>query len=289
MHRKIRMAVIGLLVALLILVGCDNGTAELLSVTPNTIQTGSGPVVLHLMGKNFANPVSVVWTGKQVGQLVTTLVSSQQLVATVPANFVTTAGVASVMALQGGTNQTATQPLTITIGNVAPTLTGMAPMHIIVGAPSFTLTVTGTNFNSTSVIDWGTTALPTTFVSATSLTASVPQSLYTSAGTVKITVVNSGSGGGTSAQLTFTIVAPLAITTATLPGGSIGSPYTATLAASGGVVPYTWSILSGTLPAGLTLNGSTGVISGTPTASGSSSFTVQCTDSTGALARRVIQ
>ena len=284
-----RRMTVGLLVVLLILLGCDNGTAELLAVVPNTIPAGSGNVLLHLTGKNFTNPVSVVWTGKQVGQLVTTLVNSQQLTALVPAAFVATSGVASIMALQGGTNQTATQPLTITIGNVAPTLTGMAPMHIIVGAPSFTLTVTGTNFNSTSVVNWGATALTTTFVSATSLTAQVPQTLYAAAGTAKVTVVNGGTGGGTSAQMTFTIVAPLAITTASLPGGSIGSPYTTTLAATGGVVPYSWSILSGSLPAGLALNGSTGVISGTPTAAGSASFTVQCTDSTGALARRVIQ
>src|SRR5580704_2627574 len=56
----------------------------------------------------------------------------------------------------------------------------------------------------------------------------------------------------------------LAVTTSSLPNGQLGVAYSATLAATGGTTPYTWSTTS-TLPAGLTL-ASTGVISGTPTA-----------------------
>jgi len=51
-----------------------------------------------------------------------------------------------------------------------------------------------------------------------------------------------------------------------------------TLTATGGTTPYTWSLSAGTLPAGLTLASSTGVISGTPTGTGTSNFTVQVTD-----------
>jgi hypothetical protein len=71
---------------------------------------------------------------------------------------------------------------------------------------------------------------------------------------------------------------PLTITTTSpLPAGILGTAYVATLAASGGTSPYTWSVVSGTLPAGLVLS-RTGVISGTPTSAGSTSFTVQATD-----------
>ena len=73
----------------------------------------------------------------------------------------------------------------------------------------------------------------------------------------------------------------LAITSTTLPGGVVGSAYSQTLAASGGVTPYTWSVVSGTLPAGLALAPATGIISGTPTAPGTSTFTVQVADSEG--------
>ncbi|MDP1681402.1 MAG: Ig-like domain-containing protein [Burkholderiales bacterium] len=75
---------------------------------------------------------------------------------------------------------------------------------------------------------------------------------------------------------------PLALSTTTLPAGTVGSSYNQTLAATGGTPPYTWSITSGSLPAGLNLNGTTGVISGTPTTVGTSNFTVRVSDAIGA-------
>ena len=69
------------------------------------------------------------------------------------------------------------------------------------------------------------------------------------------------------------------ITTASVPGGTVGVSYSATLQASGGTPPYTWSLDSGSLPAGLTLNSSTGAITGTPTAAGTSPFTAKVSDS----------
>ena len=68
------------------------------------------------------------------------------------------------------------------------------------------------------------------------------------------------------------------ITTNLLPNGISNLSYSSTLAVSGGMAPYSWSISSGTLPAGLSLTGS-GVISGVPTAAGSSTFTVRVQDS----------
>ena len=83
-----------------------------------------------------------------------------------------------------------------------------------------------------------------------------------------------------SAQLSIAItIAQLTVTTQSLPSGVIGIPYSATLEASGGVTPYSWAISSGSLPGGLSLNTSTGVISGTPSGStGTVDFTVKVTD-----------
>ena len=71
----------------------------------------------------------------------------------------------------------------------------------------------------------------------------------------------------------------LSITTGILPVGKTDAAYSTTLAASGGVAPYSWAVTAGTLPAGLQLNTTTGVISGTPTAAGATTFTVTATDS----------
>ncbi|MHC4712102.1 MAG: putative Ig domain-containing protein [Planctomycetota bacterium] len=73
--------------------------------------------------------------------------------------------------------------------------------------------------------------------------------------------------------------ADLNITTTSLPDGEVDTAYSQTVVATGGTTPYTWSIDSGSLPAGLSLGSSTGTISGTPTTSGTSNFTVKVTDS----------
>src|SRR5271165_3929240 len=81
---------------------------------------------------------------------------------------------------------------------------------------------------------------------------------------------NSGGGGGSSN--------PLGVATLSLPGGTLGTAYSTTLSATGGTPPYSWSITSGSLPAGLGLK-SSGTISGTPTVLGDYPFTVQVADS----------
>ncbi len=88
--------------------------------------------------------------------------------------------------------------------------------------------------------------------------------------------------GGNVASKAFTIVIgtvqPLTITTSSLPSATLNQPYSQTIAVTGGTSPYSFSVLSGSLPAGLQLNNVTGLISGTPTTVGTSGFTLQVTD-----------
>jgi len=98
-----------------------------------------------------------------------------------------------------------------------------------------------------------------------------------------ITAVYSGDANdnsSTSGSIIETIVAKPVITTTSLPNGTKNGNYSQTLSVSGGSAPYTWSA-AGSLPTGLSLNTSTGVISGKPTASGAFTFTITVKDSLG--------
>ena len=101
--------------------------------------------------------------------------------------------------------------------------------------------------------------------------------------TAKVTDSTGATSDTTSLTCNITIIPGPALLCS---GGSgvVGSPFTASLVATGGVPPYVFSLIAGSLPPGLTLNTNTGVISGTPTAAGTSSFTVQVKDANGATA-----
>jgi hypothetical protein len=104
-----------------------------------------------------------------------------------------------------------------------------------------------------------------------------PTEADTSSFTVRVTDSTVPTAQARQQDLTIVInAAPLVITSTSLPTATVGAPYSFTLNATGGIVPYNWSIASGTLPSGLRLNGST--ISGTPTAGGTSNLTIRVAD-----------
>lgn len=114
--------------------------------------------------------------------------------------------------------------------------------------------------------------------------------ISTGPGTFNFTVQAASSCGASSTRaLSITIdgvcIAPM-ITTTTLPNGRASAGYSTTITTSGGVAPITFSIVSGSLPSGLTLDPNTGIISGTITATGTFSFTVQATSSCGSSSTR---
>src|SRR3974390_997006 len=92
-------------------------------------------------------------------------------------------------------------------------------------------------------------------------------------------LVGIGGCAGTVSSVAPPSTSGLQISTPPLPSATLGSSYSANLAATGGVPPYTWSMKGGTLPAGLQLSAPTGAISGTPTAAGAFMCRAQVQDS----------
>lgn len=105
----------------------------------------------------------------------------------------------------------------------------------------------------------------------------------TVAGTFNFTIQLADNVGATASKaFTIVVASACAITTLVVPNGTVGVAYTTTLATSNCTAPLVWSISVGTLPAGLMIHSATGVIDGTPTTQGSSSFTALVTDNTSA-------
>jgi hypothetical protein len=178
--------------------------------------------------------------------------------------------------------------ITVAASNVTITITPTTLPGGTVGAPYTQTTLTAAG--GTAPYTWvlfsigasgsPVAALPAglTLNASTGVISGTPTTAGTSTFTVQATDANKVTG---QATLSITIAAtttPLSITTTALPGGTTGAAYSQTIAATGGATPYTWSVPPNTLPAGLTLNTSTGVISGTPSAAATSSFTVTVTD-----------
>jgi hypothetical protein len=84
-------------------------------------------------------------------------------------------------------------------------------------------------------------------------------------------------GGYNYSNMSCTAVV-IALSPSSLPGGTYNTPYSQTISASGGTSPYTYAVTTGSLPSGLSLNSSTGAITGTPLTSGTFSFTITATD-----------
>ena len=255
-------------------------TPSVSSLSPASATAGGPGFSLMVNGSGFLPASAVEWNGSP---LPTSYVSATQLSAVVGATLIASAGAASITVSSSGTTSNA---LVFTISAATPSVSSLSPASATAGGPGFSLMVNGSGFLPASTVEWNGAPLSTSYVGATQLSAPVGASLIASAGSASVTVLN--PGGAVSSTITFTINSTVAgaftITTAPLlPDGTVGVPYSQTLAATGGVSPYkSWTVIAGSLPPGITLTtpsgALTGLLSGTPPGAGQFAFTVQATD-----------
>jgi len=138
----------------------------------------------------------------------TTYFSSGQLQAQISAADIANSGTAAVSVFNpapGGGSSGTTEFTINPASNPVPSLISLSPSQLNAGSSQSLLTVDGENFTASSVIEWNGEALPTTYLNDTQLEAQIPASDLTSPGFVDVVVFNPAPGGGTSAQLVFTI------------------------------------------------------------------------------------
>jgi hypothetical protein len=196
--------------------------------------------------------------------------------------------------VQDGAGQSDTQDLSITINLTNPpdiTTASLPGGTVGVAYGPATLQSTGGNGTLTWSISVG--SLPPGLAIGPPTTGQnvTISGTPTSQGTFNFTVKLTDSLGQSDTQALSIVInsappppTPPDITTTSLPAGTANQPYSQFVVATGGTIPLTWSIVvpgTGTLPAGLNLNTTTGEIFGTPTVAGPSPFTVQVQDAGG--------
>ncbi len=174
--------------------------ATITAVTPTSVPAQNADFDLVVDGLGFANLAVVLWNGTE---LATTFESTTRVRARVPNALFPAPGSASVRVRNPDGLVSAPRAFPITARR--PVITTFTPPNAIAGDPTFTLTVEGAAFVSGATVVWAGVNLPTTFVSATQLTAQVAAARFTSVGPAAVEVVN--PGGERSDVASYVVVA----------------------------------------------------------------------------------
>ena len=184
--------------------GPPNPVPMLTSISPSSATAGGPDFTLTATGSGFIPESVVRWNG---GNRPTTFVSETQLQAEISAGDLAEPGTAQVTVFNRGPGGGTSSALTFTINlrNPYPVVTALSPSAVLAGGVDFTLSVTGSNFVSESVVRWDGVDQPTTFVSPSRLEAAIPAADIATEGLAAVTVFSPSPGGGTSNALAFSI------------------------------------------------------------------------------------
>jgi len=251
----------------------------LTSLNPNSTAAGGPAFTITLSGSNFSSGALVLWNSFP---LATTFASATQLTASVPANLITSPGISIVQVRNPDGSLSSSFPFSITAA--PPTITTETLTDAVATVPYSSVLVATGGSPPYSWLVVGGFLPPGLFLNPSGILSGTPTTAGTFIFTVRVSDTLQSASQLKTLQLTVS-PPPFSIsTTSPLPVATVGAAYSLMLLAANGVPPYRWSL---NLPVpGLTLNETTGVLSGTPTTHGNFTFIAQVGDSTGKSATK---
>jgi Putative Ig domain len=265
------------LIVAIVVAGCNNSSPKIaITLSPASPQNAIGGQVISITATltHDTKAAGVTWSlsgpGALSGQTTTGVTY------TAPATIAATA--TATLTATSVTDPTRSTTLTINLVPISVTLSPSTAQTLDQGK-TVNVTATVTSDPASKGVTWSLNAGAAgtlTNQTATSVTYNAPATVTTAS--APVLTATSISDNTKTATLTINLVPPPSVTTISLANGTVNVAYSAALAATNGATPYTWSVAVGALPAGLTLNASTGAITGTPTAFGTSNITVQVKD-----------
>jgi len=267
--------------------GSSSVTLSSLSIAPSQFAFVSTPTLPVALAAGGTSTFSVAFTPTAASTV------------TGSVTITSTASPATTTVALSGTGIAATDSLT-----ASPTSLTFSSQPLKVTSTSQSITVTNAGTGSVSLTALSASPATFTLVSPPTLplaigagkTASFSVEFTPTAGgrvTGSVTITSTASPATTTVSLSgtgaqATTLSGLSLLTTSLHAGFMQQAYSSSLAASGGVTPYTWSVSSGALPPGLTLGATTGLITGTPTQDGTFTVGIQSVDSTKPTALGVV-
>ncbi len=199
-------------------------------LSPASALAGSGAFTLTVNGTGFVNGATVSFGG---AARTTTFVSSTQVTAAILAADVSSAGTPAVIVTNPAPGGGASNSVTFAVNNPMPAITTLSPTSVSAGSGAFTLTVNGSGFINTSVVQWNGSNRTTTFVNTGQVTAAITAADVLTVSIIPVTVVNAAPGGGTSNVVDFTVTTPVPVLTSLVPNSAVAGGAAFTLTTNG--------------------------------------------------------
>nr|WP_241696176.1 IPT/TIG domain-containing protein [Solimonas terrae] len=173
---------------------------SLSALSPNSATAGGAAFTLSVSGSGFSSSSIVLWNGSPRS---TSFVSASQLSANIAQADIATGGTVNVSVNNG--SGASSNAAIFAVNNPVPVLASASPSSVTAGSAAFILTVSGSAFEPSSVVQWNGSARPTTYLSATSLSAQIAAGDVADGTMAAVTVLSPAPGGGSSAALAVTV------------------------------------------------------------------------------------